>query len=150
VAIRQRIYVMCGVALWTLRSVRFDAPAELTDAIRAHCRHHRDAGRVVHARADVEDELVLVDSGSVLELVDPSVTNVSVVAVAPLGISRRRLRALAADFVGNGLVGVILVDIRQGARAQAAVGRRERQRAARARAAGREPEEAVPPEPERA
>jgi hypothetical protein len=114
VAIRHRIYVMCGVALWTLRPVRFEAPDELVDAIRSHCMNHRDAGRVVHAPPGAVDELVLVDRGSALEVVDPTVTTVSVVAVAPVGVSRRRLHALTSDYAGNGLVGVVLVDVRQG------------------------------------
>lgn len=148
VAIRQRIYVMCGVALWTLRPLRFEAAPELTDAIRTHCRHHRSAGRTVHGGMDVEDEIVLVDGGSILELVDPVVANVSIVAVAPLGIGRKRLRALTADFVGNGLVGVILVDVRQGF--QGAVGRGERPLAARVPDAAPEQEEENATEPKRA
>jgi hypothetical protein len=76
------------------------------------------------------------------------VTNVSIVAVAPLGIGRKRLKALAADFVGNGLVGVILVDVRQGF--QGAGGRRDLPTVARAPAAAPEQEEADATEPKRA
>lgn len=117
VEIRHRVFVMVAAALWTLRTVRFEAPAELVEAIRQHCHDHRDAGRTVHLRPQATDELVLVDSGSALEIVDPDVTNVSAVAVAPLGIPRRRLRALTSDYADGGLVGVILVDVRPGKRA---------------------------------
>lgn len=112
--LRHRIFVMCGVALWTLRKVRFEAPNVLVQAIRAHCVEHRDAGRVVHPRGNSADELTLVAGGSTLEIIDPVETNVTVVAVAPLGVSRRRLRAVTSDFAGSGLVGVVLVDVAQG------------------------------------
>jgi capsular polysaccharide biosynthesis protein len=108
--LRHRIFVMCGVALWTLRKVRFEAPALLVQAIDEHCVEHRDAGRVVHPRGESADALTLVDDGSTLEIIDPIETNVSVVAVAPLGVSRRQLRAVTADFADSGLVGVVLVD----------------------------------------
>jgi capsular polysaccharide biosynthesis protein len=114
--LRHRIFVMCGVALWTLRKVRFEAPDRLVQAIREHCVEHRDAGRVVHPRGDSADALTVVDGGSTLEIIDPAETNVSVVAVAPLGVSRRRLRAVTSDFTGSGLVGVVLVDVTPGLR----------------------------------
>jgi hypothetical protein len=114
--LRHRIFVMCGVALWTLRKVRFEAPDRLVQAIREHCVEHRDAGRVVHPRGDSADALTLVDGGSTLEIIDPAETNVSVVAVAPLGVSRRHLRAVTSDFTGSGLVGVVLVDVAPGLR----------------------------------
>jgi capsular polysaccharide biosynthesis protein len=108
--LRHRIFVMCGVALWTLRKVRFEAPDFLVQAIRAHCVEHRDAGRVVHPRGESADALTLVDGGSTMEIIDPLERNLSVVAVAPLGVSRRHLRAVTSDFTGSGLVGVVLVD----------------------------------------
>jgi capsular polysaccharide biosynthesis protein len=114
--LRHRIFVMCGVALWTLRKVRFEAPTSLVQAIREHCVEHRDAGRVVHPRGESADALTLVDNGSTLEIIDPVETNVSVVAVAPLGVSRRHLRAVTSDFAGSGLVGVVLVDAAPGLR----------------------------------
>jgi hypothetical protein len=114
--IRHRVFVMVAAALWTLRTVRFEAPQELIDAIRRHCAEHEDAGRVIHARPDKRDDVVLVDSGSATEFVDPNVTNVSAVAVVPLGIPRRRLRALTYDYQDAGLIGVILVDLRAGLR----------------------------------
>jgi hypothetical protein len=36
--------------------------------------------------------------------------------VAPLGVSRRQLRAVTSDFTGSGLVGVVLVDVTPGLR----------------------------------
>jgi hypothetical protein len=91
------------------------------------------------------DPLVLVDGGSSLELVDPAVTNVSAVVVAPRGTPRRRLRELASDYVEGGLFGVVLVDVRSSLRAGA--GRRARPpRAAKQPAAGT----VAVPEPERA
>jgi hypothetical protein len=113
--LRHRIFVMCGVALWTLRKVRFEAPDSLVQAIREHCVEHRDAGRVVHPRGESADALALVDGGSTLEIIDPA-ENMSVVAVAPLGVSRRQLRAVTSDFTGSGLVGVVLVDLAPGLR----------------------------------
>jgi hypothetical protein len=145
--IRHRIYVMAAVALWTLRTVRFEAPGELIDAIREHCVEHREARRTVHPRPDAADELVLVDGGSAFEIIDPATTNVSVVAVAPLGASRRRLRALAFDYGDGGLVGVVLVDVRPGI--QRAAARRARAAASAPATAGALREVSVP-EPERA
>ena len=43
---------------------------------------------------------------------DPAATPAHFVAVAPLGISQRRLRALALDYFNGGLVGVVLVQRR--------------------------------------
>jgi capsular polysaccharide biosynthesis protein len=119
VGIRRRVFVMVAAALWTLRPVRFEGPQGLIAAIRQHCLDHRDAGRAVQPRAEARDELVLVDGGSPLEIVDPTVTNVSAVAIAPLGIPRNRLRALTLDYADGGLIGVILVDVRTGRRATA-------------------------------
>jgi len=109
--LRHRIFVMSGVALWTLRKVRFEAPDALVRAIQEHCVEHRDAGRVVHPRGEEANALVLVDGGSTMEILDPDAASVSVVAVAPLGVPRQRLRAMVSDFMGGGLVGVVLVDV---------------------------------------
>src|SRR3954447_2689167 len=128
-ALRRRLFVMVGVALWTVRTMRFDGPAELVEAIEQHCARHQDAGRKVQHRPDRADELVLVDGGSAFELIDPANAAVSVAAVAPLGISRRRLRALASEYTDGGLFGVVLVDVRLG------VQRRGSRRAGRAQAA---------------
>jgi hypothetical protein len=114
IAVRQRVFVMVAVALWTLRTVWFEACQELVQAVDRHCLDHRNAGRAVHARQAGSDELVLADGGSPLEIADPATTNVSVVAVVPHGLSRRRLRTLASDYEDGGLVGVILVDVRPG------------------------------------
>jgi hypothetical protein len=128
-ALRRRLFVMVGVALWTVRTMRFDGPAELVEAIEQHCARHQDAGRKVQHRPDRADELVLVDGGSAFELIDPANAAVSVAAVAPLGISRRRLRALASEYTDGGLFGVVLVDVRLG------VQRTASRRAGRAQAA---------------
>ena len=115
VAPRQRLYVMVGVALSTVRRLRFRAPQELVDAIE----EHRAPLRTVPEPPSPdhgEELLVLVDGGSPLDILDPAVTTVSVVAVAPRGISRSRLSTLAADYLDAGLVGVVLVDVRAGLR----------------------------------
>jgi capsular polysaccharide biosynthesis protein len=145
VPVRQRIYVMAAVALGTVRAVRLEAPEHLVAAIEEHRTELRNAGRhVVPVDASAE-ALVLVDGGSSLELVDPAVTNVSAVVVAPRGTPRRRLRALASDYVEGGLFGVVLVDVRSSLRAGA--GRRARPpRAAKPPAVGT----VAVPEPERA
>jgi hypothetical protein len=147
-ALRHRLFVMVGVALWSLRSMRFDGPQNLVEAIREHCAQLRDAGRRLERRPDRSDELVLVDGGSAFELVDPADAGVSVAAVAPLGTPRRRLRALAAEYTDGGLFGVVLIDVRLAA--QRAAGRRAR-RARAAKATGPQRAAAHPvPEPERA
>jgi hypothetical protein len=96
--------------------VQVEAPRELVDAVRQHRVDLREAGRVVHPRAETDDQLILGDGGSALEIVGPAGTSVSVVAVAPVGIARGRLRALAADYTGNGLLGLVLVEGRPGFR----------------------------------
>ncbi|CAA9237852.1 MAG: hypothetical protein AVDCRST_MAG52-1554 [uncultured Blastococcus sp.] len=115
-ALRRRILVMAAVALGVLRSVRAEAPQEVLDAIR----RHRLGNGAVHPLADATDKLVLVDGSSPMEVIDPQTTHVSVVIVAPRGVSRRRLRALASDYVDGGLVGVVLVELRLGPRPPAA------------------------------
>jgi capsular polysaccharide biosynthesis protein len=129
VALRQRLYVMVAVALSPLRTMRFDGPPPLVEAIEQHRSDLRRAGRVVHPSVGMDDELVLCDGGSPLDLIDPAVSRVTVVAVAPLGVSRRRIRGLTADYVDNGLLGIVLVEGRAGFR----------------RAAGRRPGTAVFP-----
>jgi hypothetical protein len=110
---------MLTVALSTLRPVKPDAPFELVTAVERHSIERRSAERRsagAHHAAQAEDdgELVVTDGGSPLDVADPSVTDVSVVAVAPRGLPRRRLRALAAEFLDGGLVGVVLVQRRIG------------------------------------
>src|SRR3954470_4341061 len=146
-ALRHRLFVMVGVALWTVRTMRFDGPENLVVAIREHCAELRDAGRRTERRTDRSDELVLVDGGSAFELVDPANSAVSVAAVAPLGTPRRRLRALASEYTDGGLFGVVLIDVRLAAQRRA--GRRADR--ARAKLAGERPSDAGAvrqPEPE--
>jgi capsular polysaccharide biosynthesis protein len=114
VALRQRLYVMVAVALSPLRTLRFDGPPALVEAIEEHRLELRRAGRVVHPAVGTDDELVLCDGGSPLDLIDPAVSRVSVVAVAPVGVSQRRIRGLTADYVDNGLLGIVLVEGRVG------------------------------------
>jgi hypothetical protein len=116
---RRRVYVMLAVALSTLRRVRPDAPFELVTAVERHSIERRSAGAHRAPRPEDEAELVIADGGSPLDVADPSLTNVSVVAVAPRGLPRRRLRALAAEFLDGGLVGVVLVQRRIGGRSAA-------------------------------
>jgi hypothetical protein len=147
-ALRHRLFVMVGVALWSVRTMRFDGPQNLVEAIREHCAQLRDAGRRVERRPDRSDELVLVDGGSPFELVDPANSSVSVAAVAPLGTPRRRLRALAAEYTDGGLFGVVLIDVRLAAQRTAS---RRARRARAAEAAGPTKAPARPVrEPERA
>jgi hypothetical protein len=112
---RQRIYVMVAIAMSTVRPVRLEAPGELVEAVR---EQSPVGGEVVpqKPRSEQTGELVLVDGGSPSEIVDPVATPVSVVAVAPLGISQGRLHELALDYLNGGLVGVILVRRRLGLR----------------------------------
>jgi hypothetical protein len=150
-ALRHRLFVMAGVALWTVRAMRFIGPEDLVGAIRQHCAQHRDAGRSVQRRPEPADELVLVDGGSAFELLDPATSTVSVAAVAPLGTPRRRLRALAAEYADGGLLGVVLIDVRLGAQRtatrRAVLARRER--AATTTTLPAEATTAPLPEPER-
>jgi hypothetical protein len=113
---RQRVYVMVAIAMSTVRSLRLKAPGNLVDVIRQHSRHERDEFSAAPPHSGAGDELVLVDGGSLLEVVDPDATTASVVAVVPFGISRGRLRALCLDYMNAGLVGVILVKHRLGLR----------------------------------
>lgn len=112
--VRHRIFVMCGVGLWTLRSVRLEAPGPVVAAVQELCAQHRDAGRVVHERRDPAGTLSMVDGGSPIDSFDRVRGTISVVAVARVGTPRRRLRAVTTDFTGSGLIGIILVDVRSG------------------------------------
>jgi hypothetical protein len=106
---RHRIFVMVGIAMSTVRPVRLRAAPELLDAVL----HQAPVGSMPARHGDPaaeEDGLVLVDGGSPTEILDPGDTTSYVVAVAPLGVSQRRLRALALDYRGGGLVGVVLVN----------------------------------------
>lgn len=109
-SVRRRVLVMVAVALGILRRVRAEGPPEVLDAIE----RLRLGNGAVPPRADTSDELVLVDGSSPLEVVDPATTHVSAVVVAPLGVRRRRLHALASDYMDAGLVGVVLVELRLG------------------------------------
>lgn len=148
VGMRRRLYVMLTVALSTLRPVRAEASEELVAAVRRNAIEPR-RGRTsegAHAEAD-EGVLVVADGGSPLDVADPALSHVSVVAVAARGVPRRRLRALAAEYLDGGLVGVVLIQRRVLGRSAAA----------RAAAASSVPGPRVPadsdlaePEPERA
>jgi hypothetical protein len=113
---RQRIYVMVAIAMSPVRPLRLQASDELVDVIRQHSQHERDRFSPAPLHPGETGDLVLVDGGSLLEIVDPAATTVSVVAVVPLGISRGRLRALCLDYMHAGLAGVILVKHRLGVR----------------------------------
>jgi capsular polysaccharide biosynthesis protein len=122
VGIRQRVYVMVAVALSTLRSIRLEASREIVDAVQQHAVTHRIGESTVQASPPTADELVLVDGASPLALVDPATTNLSVVAVVPQGIPRRRLVTLVSDYRDGGLAGVVLVKGRAGFRAARSTG----------------------------
>jgi hypothetical protein len=108
---RHRIYVMVAIAMSTVRPVRLRAAGDIVEAVRRQAP--RDSGaRPSGARPEPTDELVFVDGGSPFEILDPAATPAHVVAVAPLGISQGRLRALALEYRSAGLVGVILVQRR--------------------------------------
>lgn len=121
-AVRHRIYVMVAIAMSTVRPVRLQAPGAIVDAVRAQTHGTGDT-RPFELRPEASGALVLVDGGSPSELVDPAAAPVYVIAVAPLGISPGRLRALALDYLDGGLVGVILVKRRLGLRAKRGVPR---------------------------
>jgi hypothetical protein len=114
-ALRQRVFVMVAMALQRIRPVQLEAPAELVEAARGQGRPQPGAGPAARP-APGGGELVLVDGGATVEIVDPATTELTVVAVAPRGISRRRLRALVADFMSGELLGVLLVEGRPGIR----------------------------------
>jgi hypothetical protein len=115
VALRQRVFVMVAMALQRLRPVRLEAAAELVEAARGPARD-QPGPRPAPRPGTGSGELVLVDGGATVEIVDPVTTSLTVVAVAPRGISRRRLRALVADFMSGELLGVLLVEGRPGIR----------------------------------
>jgi hypothetical protein len=148
VGMRRRVYVMLAVALSTLRKVRPEASEELVAAVRRNAIQPRPGSAPARHRPEGEEELVLVDGGSPLDVADPAASNVSVVAIAARGVPRRRLRALASEYLDGGLVGVILVQRRITGRSAAA---------ARSAASAEVPGPRVPagsgmpePEPERA
>jgi hypothetical protein len=105
VALRQQVYVLVAMALQRIRPLRLEADPVLIDAARE--RPDAPSGE---RTGTPPDELVLVDGGSALELVDPTRTVLSAVAVVPRGVPRRRLRVLAEDFMRGELIGVVLVD----------------------------------------
>lgn len=110
---RHRIYVMAAIAMSTVRPLRLEAPSNVVWAVRQQAPR---GAMPSSGASEPTDELSLVDGAAPWEILDPAATTVSVVAVAPLGISRRRLRALALDYLNGGLVGVILVRRRLGLR----------------------------------
>jgi capsular polysaccharide biosynthesis protein len=116
VGMRQRVYVMVAIALATLRTIRLEASREIIDAVQQHAVTPRTGESTVPASPATADELVLVDGASPLALVDPATTNLSVVAVVPQGIPRRRLVGLVSDYSDGGLAGVVLVKGRAGFR----------------------------------
>jgi hypothetical protein len=108
---RHRIFVMVAIAMSRVRTVRLQARREVVEAVRQHAP--RDTDRTApRPRHEETGELMFIDGGSPFDLVDPAATPAHVVAVAPLGISQRRLRSLALDYRSGGLVGVILVQRR--------------------------------------
>ncbi len=117
---RDRLFVMLGVALSPVRHVRLEGPTRLLDAIEHLRLEHRDTSGSGAPEDRPERSLVLVDGGSPIDLVNWAGTSTSVVAVAPMGVSQRALRDLAAEYVGGGLVGVVLVEAPPGAQRAAA------------------------------
>jgi hypothetical protein len=114
VGMRRRLYVMLAVALSGLRPMKFQAAEELISAIRQHAVQQSRPDALGGSERQGAGELVLVDGGSPLDIADPAVEDISVVAVAARGVSRRHLRALAAEYLDGTLVGVILVQRRAG------------------------------------
>jgi hypothetical protein len=116
-AIRHYVYLLTAEGLATLRPLRLEAPRQVIDAVEARRSELPDERRATARRPTGGGELVLVDSGgSLSEIVDPASTRLSAIAVAPRGVSRRRLRLLAADYLGGELIGVVLVDVGTGFR----------------------------------
>jgi hypothetical protein len=124
---RHRIFVMVAIAMSTVRPVRLRAAPELLDAVL----NQAPVGSVPGRHGDDVDELVLVDGGSPSEILDPADSTAYVVAVAPLGVSQRRLRAMALDYRGGGLVGVVLVNRTFGRRLRGAASSRPGSRVVR-------------------
>jgi hypothetical protein len=110
--LRQQIYVMAGVLLSAVRPVRFRATTRLVEVIE----QHREGLPPAPVPADADPaiggrgQLLLVDAADAQDIIDPRAANLSVVAIAPRGISRTRLRVLAEDYRDAGLVGVVLAE----------------------------------------
>lgn len=105
---RQRLFVMVATALRTVRGVGIEAPPEVAQAVERHALEDATS-------SPASPDLLLIDGGSPVDLFSPGMVNVSVVAAAPRGVPRRTLRRLVSEYVGNGLVGVILLDEQIGA-----------------------------------
>jgi hypothetical protein len=144
--LRDRLFTMVAVAMWTVRPTKVAAPDAVVAAVRRHCQALRDTGRTPPEHG--VGELILVDGGSPLDVLDPATTTVSVVAVVRRGIRRRALELLASDYAnGGGLIGVALVRARTGLRP----GARRTGETAPATAAEARPVHELPmPVPERA
>lgn len=114
--IRDRLFVMLGVALSRTRTVRFEGPPHLVDAIQRLGAGSRRLPGGQDTTGDGRGELALIHDDSPMGLVDPASSTVSVVAVVRRGVSQSALRALTADYVGGILLGVVLVDVKPGGR----------------------------------
>ena len=112
-ALRRSVYVLVAVALGLLRPLHLETDPEVADVVRTRRAEHRRALPAAPG-ASAQPDLTLVDSGSTVEIVDPARTTLSVVAVIPRGIPSRRLRQVVEDYLGEELVGVVLVDVRSG------------------------------------
>ncbi|MDT0277379.1 hypothetical protein [Blastococcus goldschmidtiae] len=130
--IRDRLFVMLGVALSRSRPVRLEGPPHLVDAVQRLGGGPRKLPRTQDTAGDRGAELVLIHDDSPVGLVDPTSSNVSVVAVVRRGASQSALRALTGDYVGGILLGVVLVDVKPG-------GRRPERQPVRAPSANRAP-----------
>lgn len=142
--IRDRVFVMSAVTLWTVRTIRLQAPDQIVEAVRQHCAQLRDLGRTPPGERDAEGELVLVDGSSPLDMLDAPGAGATAVAIARRGVGRRRLQALTGDYAGTDrLLGVVLVDARLGLGS----GRRPK-RAGSVHPASSAPPETPEPQPE--
>lgn len=111
-AMRRSVYVMVAVALSLLRPVRLEASPAVTDIVRARAGERRRPLQPPAPGSPPAGELVLVEGDPGMEIVDPAKTILSVLAVVPRGISRRRFQALVRDIAGDELIGVVLVEVR--------------------------------------
>lgn len=115
-AMGRSVFVLLAVALGLLRPVTLQAGRAVTELVQAGVDGRRTRLRAPSPGSAPAGELVLSDGDPAVEIVDPARTTLSVLAVVPRGISRRRLQNLVRDVGAEELVGVVLVDLRSTAR----------------------------------
>ncbi len=111
-AMGRSVFVLLAVALGVLRPIRLHAGRAVTELVDAGTDARRQRLQPPKPGSAPAGELVLSTGDPASEIVDPARTTLSVLAVVPRGISRRRLQTLVRDLGAEELVGVVLVDLR--------------------------------------